>query len=50
MKIDSIEKDKRATNIEITENDLITQAQQNSQPYVLEFNEVAWWSIFSVGQ
>lgn len=50
VEMDSIEKDKRATDIEISEHDLIAKAQQIFHPYVLDVKEVAWWSIYSVGQ
>ncbi|MEL6682050.1 MAG: FAD-dependent monooxygenase, partial [Pseudomonadota bacterium] len=50
VEMDSIEKDKRATEIEVTEHDLIAKAQQIFHPYTLDVKEVAWWSIYSVGQ
>ncbi len=50
VEMDSIEKNKRATEIEVTEHDLIAKAQQIFHPYRLDVKEVAWWSIYSVGQ
>ncbi|XAT59592.1 3-hydroxybenzoate 4-monooxygenase [Rhodobacteraceae bacterium Araon29] len=50
VEMDSIEKDKRATEIDVTEHDLIAKAQKIFHPYTLDVKEVAWWSIYSVGQ
>ena len=50
VEMDKIEKDKRASEIEVTEHDLIAKAQQIFHPYTLDVKEVAWWSIYSVGQ
>lgn len=50
VEMDSIEKDKRAMDIAVTEQDLIAKAQQIFHPYTLDVKEVAWWSIYSVGQ
>ena len=50
VELDMIDKDKRATDIKLTETDLIAQAQKIFHPYKLDVKEVAWWSIYSVGQ
>ncbi|MEM7061020.1 MAG: FAD-dependent monooxygenase [Pseudomonadota bacterium] len=50
VEMDKIEKDKRASEIEVTSDDLIAKAQQIFHPYTLDVKEVAWWSIYSVGQ
>ena len=50
VEMDLIEKDKRATDIKVTEQDLIAKAQKIFHPYTLDVKEVAWWSIYSVGQ
>lgn len=50
VEMDTIEKDKRATDVAINEGDLIAKAQQIFHPYTLDVKEVAWWSIYSVGQ
>lgn len=50
VEMDSIEKDRRATEIEVTEKDLIAKAQQIFHPFTLDVKEVAWWSVYSVGQ
>ncbi len=50
VELDLINKDKRASDINLTEKDLIAKAQQIFHPYTLDVKEVAWWSIYSVGQ
>jgi phenol 2-monooxygenase (NADPH) len=50
VELDLISKDKRASEINLTEQDLIDKAQQIFHPYTLDVKEVAWWSIYSVGQ
>ncbi|SMX44657.1 FAD-dependent monooxygenase [Octadecabacter ascidiaceicola] len=50
VELDQIKKDTRATDIKLTEQDLIAKAQQIFHPYTLDVKEVAWWSIYSVGQ
>jgi phenol 2-monooxygenase len=50
VELDLIDKDKRATDIIMTEQDIIAKAQKIFHPYKLDVKEVAWWSIYSVGQ
>ena len=50
VELDMIDKNKRATDIKLTEQDLIAQAQKIFHPFKLDVKEVAWWSIYSVGQ
>ncbi|MDG1449212.1 MAG: FAD-dependent monooxygenase, partial [Ascidiaceihabitans sp.] len=50
VELDLIDKDSRATDLKLTEHDLITKAQKIFHPYTLDVKEVAWWSIYSVGQ
>lgn len=50
VELDMMDKDARATDIKLTEQDLIAQAQKIFHPYKLDVKEVAWWSIYSVGQ
>ena len=50
VELDLIDKDKRATDIKLTETDIIAKAQKIFHPYTLDVKEVAWWSIYSVGQ
>ena len=50
VELDMIDKDKRASDINLTEQDIIAKAQKIFHPYTLDVKEVAWWSIYSVGQ
>lgn len=50
VELDMIDKDRRAADLNLTEQDLIAQAQKIFHPFKLDVKEVAWWSIYSVGQ
>ena len=50
VELDMIDKDSRATDLKLTEHNLIAKAQKIFHPYTLDVKEVAWWSIYSVGQ
>lgn len=50
VEMDQIDQGTRASDIKVTEKDLIAKAQQIFHPYTLDVKEVAWWSIYSVGQ
>ena len=50
VELDLLGKDKRAKDVKLTENDLIAKAQKIFHPYTLDVKEVAWWSIYEVGQ
>ncbi|MEO0370394.1 MAG: FAD-dependent monooxygenase, partial [Pseudomonadota bacterium] len=50
VEMDRINKDRRANEMSFTQTDLIAKAQKIFHPYTLDVKEVAWWSIYSVGQ
>jgi len=50
VELDLLGKDKRAADVGLTEKDLIAKAQKIFHPYTLDVKEVAWWSIYEVGQ
>lgn len=50
VELDQVEKNMRASDITLTERDIIAKAQKIFHPYKLDVKEVAWWSIYSVGQ
>ena len=50
VELDLLGKDKRAKDVKLTEKDLIAKAQKIFHPYTLDVKEVAWWSIYEVGQ
>lgn len=50
VELDLLGKDKRAADVNLNEKDLIAKAQKIFHPYTLDVKEVAWWSIYEVGQ
>jgi phenol 2-monooxygenase len=50
VELDLLGKDKRAADVALSEKDLIAKAQKIFHPYTLDVKEVAWWSIYEVGQ
>ena len=50
VELDLLGNDQRASNLELTVDDVIAQAQLIMNPYKLDVKEVAWWSIYEVGQ
>ncbi|WP_292954920.1 MULTISPECIES: FAD-dependent monooxygenase [unclassified Neptuniibacter] len=50
VELEQLGKDKRAKDVNLTEQDLIAKAQKIFHPYTLDVKEVAWWSIYEVGQ
>ncbi len=50
VELDLLGKDKRAADVKLTEKDIIAKAQKIFHPYTLDVKEVAWWSIYEVGQ
>ncbi|MEM1237717.1 MAG: FAD-dependent monooxygenase, partial [Pseudomonadota bacterium] len=50
VELDLLDKDKRARDVDLNEQDLIAKAQKIFHPYTLDVKEVAWWSIYEVGQ
>ena len=45
-----LEKGQRASSLKLKAEDVIAKAQQIMHPYTLDVKEVAWWSIYEVGQ
>jgi len=45
-----LDKDQRASDLDLEAEDVIAKAQQIMHPYRLDVKEVAWWSIYEVGQ
>lgn len=45
-----LDKDQRASDLGLKAEDVIAKAQQIMHPYKLDVKEVAWWSIYEVGQ
>ena len=45
-----LENNQRASQLNLSADDLIAKAQSIMSPYSLDVKEVAWWSIYEVGQ
>lgn len=50
IELDKLEKDERVSARNITQDQLIEAAQRILHPYVLDVKEVAWWSVYEIGQ
>lgn len=50
VELDLLGKDQRAANLDLTVDDIIAKAKLIMNPYQLDVKEVAWWSIYEVGQ
>ncbi|PSL09071.1 phenol 2-monooxygenase [Marinobacterium halophilum] len=50
VELDLLDKDQRASQLHLTADDIIAKAQLIMNPYQLDVKEVAWWSIYEVGQ
>ena len=48
--MDKLGADERVSNRNITVDDLIAAARRILKPYTLEVKEVAWWSVYEIGQ
>ena len=50
VELDQLAKDERISARNITIDQLIAAAQRVFRPYTLEVKEVAWWSVYEIGQ
>lgn len=50
VELSQLEDDQRASSLDLGVEDLIAKAQKILNPYTLDVKEVAWWSIYEVGQ
>lgn len=50
IELDKLNMDERVADRNITLDQLIAAAQRIMEPYTLEVKEVAWWSIYDIGQ
>ena len=50
VELDKLAADERVAERGITIDRLITVAQRVLQPYTLDVKEVAWWSVYEIGQ
>jgi phenol 2-monooxygenase len=50
VELDKLRRDERVASRNITLDQLIAAAQRIFRPYSLEVKEVAWWSVYEIGQ
>ena len=50
VELDKLDQDERVSNRNITAERLIATAQRVLHPYTLEVKEIAWWSVYEIGQ
>ena len=50
VELDKLNEDERVSSRNITSDHLIAAAQRILHPYALEVKEVAWWSVYEIGQ
>lgn len=50
VELDLLGKGQRAADMKLTEKDIIAKMQLIFSPYTVDVKEVAWWSIYEVGQ
>lgn len=50
IELDKLNRDERVASRNITIDQLVAAAQRVFRPYTLEVKEVAWWSVYEIGQ
>jgi len=50
VELDKLGADERVSDRNITADDLIAAARRILNPYTLDVKEVAWWSVYEIGQ
>jgi 2-polyprenyl-6-methoxyphenol hydroxylase-like FAD-dependent oxidoreductase len=50
IELDKLNEDERIASKNITQDHLVAAAQRVLRPYTLEVKEVAWWSVYEIGQ
>ncbi|MBS0535703.1 MAG: FAD-binding monooxygenase [Proteobacteria bacterium] len=50
VEMDKLAENERVTNRNITADDVIAAAQRVFKPYTLDVKQVAWWSVYEIGQ
>ncbi|CCE04761.1 putative Flavin-containing monooxygenase [Bradyrhizobium sp. STM 3843] len=50
VELSKLEVGERVANRNVTVEELIAKAQRILKPYTLEVKEVAWWSVYEIGQ
>jgi len=50
IELDKLNEDERVANRNITSDELVAVAQRILHPYTLDVKEIAWWSVYEIGQ
>lgn len=50
IELDKLQADERVASRNITADRLVAAAQRILQPYTLDVKEIAWWSVYEIGQ
>jgi phenol 2-monooxygenase len=50
IELDKLSENERVSSLNVTTDRLIAAAQRILHPYTLEVKEVAWWSVYEIGQ
>ena len=50
IELDKLNENERVSSLNITTDRLIAAAQRILHPYTLEVKEIAWWSVYEIGQ
>ncbi len=50
VELDKLNANERVSNLNITADHLIAGARRILHPYTLEVREIAWWSVYEIGQ
>jgi 2-polyprenyl-6-methoxyphenol hydroxylase-like FAD-dependent oxidoreductase len=50
VELDKLNANERVSNLNITTDHLVAAARRILRPYTLEVKEIAWWSVYEIGQ
>ena len=50
IELDKLNENERVSNLNITPDRLIAAARRILHPYALDVKEIAWWSVYEIGQ
>jgi phenol 2-monooxygenase len=50
IELEKLSENERASNLNVTPDRLVAAAQRILHPYTLEVKEIAWWSVYEIGQ
>ena len=50
IELDKLDEAARVSSLNITSDDLVARARRVLHPYSLEVKEIAWWSVYEIGQ